>query len=293
MADREGRVSTSRAIIQMSSESEPPDPATCPQCGKSFPPKPIKVFEGVLWCFPGFDRDNQLCEICLDVLRQEEREKEEIRRREERRENIATYLKTLQAEKYFTATFDSFRPPNRELEAALKRCREYAANPIGGLYLYGPYGAGKTHLAAAITREVILQDRLAVEFVFVPKMLMKIRMGFDEVGRSTEYEQVSHYSEKVSFLVMDDIGVEKATDWARQTLDVISYERDAHGLATVITSNLSPDEIAKKIDPRIASQLAGLGKIIRVIGPDYRGPKNSFGNAGVKSLDPSIIDGSF
>jgi len=64
--------------------------------------------------------------------------------------------------------------------------------------------------------------------------------------------------------------VEKTTEWARQTLDVILYERDSHDLSTVITSNLSPDEIAEKIDAWISSRLVGMGKILPLIGPDYR-----------------------
>ncbi len=85
--------------------------------------------------------------------------------------------------------------------------------------------------------------------------------------------QVSRYSERVPFLVLDDISVEKATDWARQSLDVIFYQRDAHRLATVITPDISPKEISTKIHARIASRVAGMGKIIRVIGPDCRRPR--------------------
>jgi DNA replication protein DnaC len=38
----------------------------------------------------------------------------------------------------------------------------------------------------------------------------------------------------------------------------------------VITSNLSLDEIARKIDGRIASRIAGMGRIVQFTGPDYR-----------------------
>ena len=85
-----------------------------------------------------------------------------------------------------------------------------------------------------------------------------------------ELTLISRYAEQLPYLVLDDIGVEKMTDWARQTLDVIFYERDGHNLATIITSNLSPDEIEKKIDARISSRIAGMGKILPLIGPDYR-----------------------
>jgi len=66
------------------------------------------------------------------------------------------------------------------------------------------------------------------------------------------------------------IGVEKTTEWARQTLDYIIYERDNNLKPMVITSNLSLDEIAEKIDGRISSRLAGMGKVIQLKGSDYR-----------------------
>ena len=129
---------------------------------------------------------------------------------------------------------------------------------------------GKTHLAVAIAREIILQGR-RIEFVYVPKLLLKIRQAFrDDHQGPDELVLISRYAEELPYLVLDDIGVEKMTDWARQTLDVIFYERDAHNLATIITSNLSPDEIEKKIDARISSRIAGMGKIVPLIGPDYR-----------------------
>jgi DNA replication protein DnaC len=128
---------------------------------------------------------------------------------------------------------------------------------------------GCKNLAAAVARELILQGR-RVEFVYTPTLLFRVRKAFQEGVSEDEYSRVFHYSEEVPFLILDDIGVEKTTEWARQTLDVIFYERDSHDLSTVITSNLSPDEIVERIDAQISSRLVGMGKILPLIGPDYR-----------------------
>ena len=69
---------------------------------------------------------------------------------------------------------------------------------------------------------------------------------------------------------LDDLGVEKPTEWAKKTLNYIIYERDNNFKPTIITANLSLDDIANQIDKRISSRIAGMGQVIRVQGPDWR-----------------------
>jgi DNA replication protein DnaC len=173
--------------------------------------------------------------------------------------------------KYIGCSFETFRPPG-PLEGAFNLCRAYVRDPDHSLFIYGKYGTGKTHLAVAITRELLLQGR-KVMFTSVPRLLFEIRKAFQEETRDTEALCVEKYS-SVEFLVLDDFGVEKTTAWARQTLDYIIYERDNNQRPMVITSNLSLDEIAEKIDGRISSRLAGMGRIIHFNGPDYRLKRN-------------------
>jgi DNA replication protein DnaC len=69
---------------------------------------------------------------------------------------------------------------------------------------------------------------------------------------------------------LDDLGVEKPTEWVRKTLSYVIYERDNMFKPTIITSNLSLDEIAGQVDQRTASRIAGMGRVMRVQGPDWR-----------------------
>jgi len=59
-------------------------------------------------------------------------------------------------------SFESFRPDwsdvsafNTTLAVTLATCRQYAAHPKGWLYLWGSYGTGKSHLAAAIANTLV------------------------------------------------------------------------------------------------------------------------------------------
>jgi DNA replication protein DnaC len=184
------------------------------------------------------------------------------------RTNIEEYLRQAGVPpKYVPCSFENFKT-GRSFEKAFNLCQGYVGDPSSSLFIYGSYGTGKTHMAVAIARELLLQGRKVV-FTSVPRLLFEIRKAFQEDTRETEAVYVEKYS-SCEFLVLDDFGLEKATEWARQTMDYIIYQRDNLLKPVVITSNLSLDEIARKIDGRIASRIAGMGRIIQFNGPDFR-----------------------
>jgi DNA replication protein DnaC len=247
-----------------------PDAMSCRRCGKPANPFQLTFLEQQKWVYPDLNLATSLCETCgQEVLK--EAEKEALSKRLEAiRGSLDQHLSRAGVPpKYKKCTFENFLPPTRQIKHGMVACQDYARGPRGVLFLFGPYGTGKTHLAAAIARELVLQGR-KVEFVYVPKLLIQIRRAFQEERKEDELAMISRYSEEIPYLILDDIGVEKTTEWVRQTLDLIFYERDNHELSTIITLNLSLDEIAEKLDPRISSRLAGMGKILSLVGPDYR-----------------------
>jgi DNA replication protein DnaC len=81
-------------------------------------------------------------------------------------------------------TFDTFRVEEHSspavsfsLDDALIQAREFAAQPSGWLVLMGPYGCGKTHLAAAIANDRLARGRSAL-FVVVPDLLDYLRAAY-------------------------------------------------------------------------------------------------------------------
>ncbi len=82
------------------------------------------------------------------------------------------------------------------------------------------------------------------------------------------------------FLVLDDIAVSRASDFTTEVLDTIinlRYENQ-DDLRTIITSNLSLDQIGQKLDDRIASRIVGMTTVIEITGVDRR---LSMGKAGM------------
>jgi DNA replication protein DnaC len=132
---------------------------------------------------------------------------------------------------------------------AFKRALDYANHPTGWLILFGNYGCGKTHLAAAIANKVI-NGNCEVLFTVVPDILDHLRSTFgptSEVAYDDRFEQIRN----AKLLILDDLGTENATPWAREKLYQIINHRYNYALPTVITSNREP----KDIDPRIRSRM--------------------------------------
>ena len=158
----------------------------------------------------------------------------------------------------------------RELGVSLKQhvarakkvCREYAGNPEGHLILLGEPGSGKTHLAAAIGNHLTAQGK-AVVFAVVPDLLDTLRPGRDGV-----YHNLLMAYQTAPLLILDDLGVEKGSDWTGEKLYQIVNYRYNHLLPLVVTSNEMPQDV----DPRLRSRLFDRGRtlVFEILAGDYR-----------------------
>jgi DNA replication protein DnaC len=170
-------------------------------------------------------------------------------------------------------TFDSFihkvrsgTPPPRSPEAAFTLTRRYAEAPEGWLLIYGAYGTGKTHLAAAIANQRLLLGQPVV-FIVVPDLLDHLRSTFSPASDVT-YDELFETVRNTPLLILDDLGTQTSTPWAQEKLYQIFNHRYNRGLPTVVTTNLEPDQI----EPRLRSRLCDsqLSKLCEIRGEDKR-----------------------
>ena len=79
-------------------------------------------------------------------------------------------------------TFENFNPAVPGVQGAFYAAQKYAERPQGWMVIFGNYGAGKTHLAAATANE-LLNNHYRVLFAVVPDLLDHLRATF---GPSSE-----------------------------------------------------------------------------------------------------------
>jgi DNA replication protein DnaC len=142
---------------------------------------------------------------------------------------------------------------------------DWLARPGDGLLLTGGVGTGKTHLAAAITRTLVM-IRSQVMFRRCSELYAAVRETYrTNLDERTVLEKYL----KPRMLVLDDLGAGSLSDHERRiTLDVFDDRLNAC-LPTIATTNWSLEEIGQKMDDRIASRLSSFLEI-ELTGMDRR-----------------------
>lgn len=173
-------------------------------------------------------------------------------------------------------TFDTFNLRERELpkaqsdnlRRALETAQEFAQQPADWLVFNSiGYGNGKTHLAAAIANYVTHQGE-SVLFIVVPDLLDHLRASFNPAS-GVRYDKRFDEVKTAPLLVLDDLGTESATAWAREKLYQLFNHRYNARLPTVITTATPIDEI----DPRLATRMLDGSRCTFFVieAPSYRG----------------------
>jgi len=232
-----------------------------PELAKQFQPESLKN------CRP----EGKKCEMCGAILQQHDYDHDFLNERWKLDKCPICIILSFQGvqKRYLRAKMSDFHNDSTEM---VKK----------SLYIHGPRGTGKTHLIAAFIRDEI-KELLKNEdmdnnsfgehynnyprLVDVPSLLLEIRQTFNQGTYNTndfntEKDIIEKYS-TVPTLYLDDLGAEKSTNWAIQTLYLIIDHRYSNEMKTIITSNLTLDEIADKLDDRISSRIAGMCEVIR------------------------------
>lgn len=161
--------------------------------------------------------------------------------------------------------FDASGPLREAYEASLDIAEE--KGNIRWLTLIGPVDTGKSHLAVAICRKWLSRGKPA-RYILTPLMLDNLRNGYNR----GDYELQMKFLQEVPLLVMDDLGAERATEWAMEKLMILIDQRYVNGLYLVVTTNRFLDNIPGDIDHRIGSRLlrAPFSRVVVIDAPEYR-----------------------
>jgi DNA replication protein DnaC len=106
-----------------------------------------------------------------------------------------------------------------------------------GLIFTGPTGVGKTHLAVAVIRDLMVRKSAQCIFSDFGKLLQEIRESYDPVSETSELRLLQPVVE-AEVLLLDEVVSSKPSIWVRERFAYIINERYNHKKVTLITTTL-------------------------------------------------------
>lgn len=212
---------------------------------------------------------------------QENLHKEKVLQLENRRKQKKIdelFKNSRMGERFRNRVFENFEVKECNKKAynmALKYAENFKDNKDGtGIVFSGSVGTGKTHLAAAITNE-LLKQYIPVVFGSLVSLLGRIKDSYN--GSGDEQSILELYS-TVDLLVIDDLGKERPTEWTLEKLYLIINDRYEAYKPVIVTTNFNNRTLIERLSGNnnsstaeaIVSRIFETCPGVMVNGPDYR-----------------------
>lgn len=229
-------------------------------CGKCHTPVQCRItFEGRERIMP-----------CICKCQKEEREQQEQRMKEEEQLLYVRRLKAagIQERHLQDWTFASATdtPSVQMAKRYTENWKKVKAENLG-LLLWGDIGTGKSFLAACIANE-LLEKGVPVLMTNFSKILNQMGAMYSD----ERYRYIASFN-RFSLLIIDDLGIERNTEYALEQVYAVVDERYKAGLPLIITTNLTISQLRNPEDvahARIYSRILEMCTPVHVPGLDRR-----------------------
>jgi DNA replication protein DnaC len=181
--------------------------------------------------------------------------------------------------RYEHCDLDSYLPNDDSQKKAklyVQRFLEKYPQVDVGLLFLGTCGVGKTHLAVALLKQVIIDKADGGLFYDFRDLLREIQASWNNVSQASELEVLRPVLE-AKVLVLDELGANKPTEWVRDTIAHIINCRYNDKKLTIFTSNYldtplkqAEETLTDRIGTRLRSRLYEMCKEVEIHGADFR-----------------------
>ena len=181
--------------------------------------------------------------------------------------------------KFGRAELATYKPDTDSQRDALRLAKKFVDGfPLEqkGLVFYGPTGVGKTHLAVGLLKAVIRDKGARGYFFQTTELLRLVRETYNRSVDETEMEILRPVLD-ADVLVLDDLGVEKTSEWVQETLGLVINTRYNARRSTIVTSNLRDpidntdmNSFMVQLGVRSRSRLLEMCEWVEVQGTDVR-----------------------
>ena len=170
---------------------------------------------------------------------------------------------------WYKSNEDEYNRMSRNLKIAKNFVANFGSGKAENLLLIGTTGTGKTHISTSIAKEIISRG-----FDVLYDSAQNIVAAFENDRFRTSSSDRENESDKYlecDLLILDDLGSEYINQVSMAALYNLINTRRNRGLSTIISTNLSAEELAGKYEGRIYSRIVGSDyKALSFTGRDHR-----------------------
>ena len=242
----------------------PPAPVECEYCGSLRYTKGFTFRTRVIWMS---EPECCSCPEAVVAYKKAIAEKQTKKAAEQKKEEDLKLRVRIQkiigesgmGRRFLCRTFETFKV-TKENQKAYTMAKEYADSfddlmpkrgqpepGRNGLFIAGPTGTGKTHLAAAIANQLIHKGNPVICMTMID-LLARIRKTFNREG--VDESTVLNLYKTVPLLIIDDIGKETPTEWAISTIYNIINGRYEEYMPTIVTTNYDVNTLIERMTPK-------------------------------------------
>ncbi len=145
------------------------------------------------------------------------------------------------------------------------------------LFFYGTVGAGKSFLSYCVAKEILRQGHSVIYFSSTGLFDTLARYSFDHKLKETLYNTYEDLY-NCDLVIIDDLGTELTNSFVTSQLFACLNERHLRNKATIISTNLTLEELRDRYSDRIYSRITSQYQLCKMSGPDIRIYKKRMAN---------------